>query len=277
MSSRIGIMQGRLSKPINNKIQSFPVNTWENEFYLAKDIGFELIEWVLDENIEDNPILSKKHFSKINIIKKQTGININSICCDYFMKNSLSRNSESYRKKNLEILNFLIEESCPLNNIKIIDLPLVGEASLKKKKNSEDYKNIFLKLEKKILDNNLMIALETDLNPNALRDFLKSFNENAVTMTYDMGNSVFLGFEAKKEFSCYGKLISNVHIKDCTPRDYTVQLGDGNVNFNEIFFLLKKNNYKADFILQAARGEDDFQIAKKQFQFAKKYVEKYFL
>ena len=277
MSSRIGIMQGRLSKPINNKIQSFPVNTWENEFYLAKDIGFELIEWVLDENIEDNPILSKKHFSKINIIKKQTGININSICCDYFMKNSLSRNSESYRKKNLEILNFLIEESCPLNNIKIIDLPLVGEASLKKKKNSEDYKNIFLKLEKKILDNNLTIALETDLNPNALRDFLKSFNENAVTMTYDMGNSVFLGFEAKKEFSCYGKLISNVHIKDCTLRDYTVQLGDGNVNFNEIFFLLKKNNYKADFILQAARGEDDFQIAKKQFQFAKKYVEKYFL
>ena len=277
MSSRIGIMQGRLSKPINNKIQSFPVNTWENEFYLAKDIGFELIEWVLDENIEDNPILSKKHFSKINIIKKQTGININSICCDYFMKNSLSRNSESYRKKNLEILNFLIEESCPLNNIKIIDLPLVGEASLKKKKNSEDYKNIFLKLEKKILDNNLTIALETDLNPNALRDFLKSFNENAVTMTYDMGDSVFLGFEAKKEFSCYGKLISNVHIKDCTLRDYTVQLGDGNVNFNEIFFLLKKNNYKADFILQAARGEDDFQIAKKQFQFAKKYVEKYFL
>ena len=277
MSFRIGIMQGRLSKPINNKIQSFPVNTWENEFYLAKDIGFELIEWVLDENIEDNPILSKKHFSKINIIKKQTGININSICCDYFMKNSLSRNSESYRKKNLEILNFLIEESCPLNNIKIIDLPLVGEASLKKKKNLEDYKNIFLKLEKKILDNNLTIALETDLNPNALRDFLKSFNENAVTMTYDMGNSVFLGFEAKKEFSCYGKLISNVHIKDCTLRDYTVQLGDGNVNFNEIFFLLKKNNYKADFILQAARGEDDFQIAKKQFQFAKKYVEKYFL
>ena len=277
MSSRIGIMQGRLSKPINNKIQSFPVNTWENEFYLAKDIGFELIEWVLDENIEDNPILSKKHFSKINIIKKQTGININSICCDYFMKNSLSRNSESYRKKNLEILNFLIEESCPLNNIKIIDFPLLGEASLKKKKNLEDYKNIFLKLEKKILDNNLTIALETDLNPNALRDFLKSFNENAVTMTYDMGDSVFLGFEAKKEFSCYGKLISNVHIKDCTLRDYTVQLGDGNVNFNEIFFLLKKNNYKADFILQAARGEDDFQIAKKQFQFAKKYVEKYFL
>ena len=47
MSPRIGIMQGRLSKPLNGKIQSFPVNSWENEFYLAKDIGFKLIEWVL--------------------------------------------------------------------------------------------------------------------------------------------------------------------------------------------------------------------------------------
>ena len=40
-------MQGRLSKPINGKIQSFPKDSWENEFYLAKDIGFKLIEWVL--------------------------------------------------------------------------------------------------------------------------------------------------------------------------------------------------------------------------------------
>ena len=50
------------------------------------------------------------------------------------MKNSLSKNSSSYKEKNLEIFNFLIEESCPLNNIKIIDLPLVGEESLKKEK-----------------------------------------------------------------------------------------------------------------------------------------------
>ena len=65
MSLRIGIMQGRLSKPINGKIQSFPINSWENEFYLAKNIGFELIEWVLDENVKDNPILDKRFFSKI--------------------------------------------------------------------------------------------------------------------------------------------------------------------------------------------------------------------
>ena len=63
MGFRIGIMQGRLSKPINGKIQSFPKNSWENEFYLAKDIGFELIEhtrilsWDLCQKLEEGIIL----------------------------------------------------------------------------------------------------------------------------------------------------------------------------------------------------------------------------
>ena len=99
---------------------------------------------------------------------------------------------------------------------------------------------MLLKLEKKILDNNLMIALETDLEPYQLKDFLKNFNKKTVTVNYDMGNSAYWEFETKKEFLCYGQSISNVHIKDCTPKDYTVQLGDGNVNFNEVFLLLKK-------------------------------------
>ena len=193
------------------------------------------------------------------------------------MTNSLSRNSKSFKEENLEILNFLIKESCPLNNIKIIDLPLMGEEGLKKKQIADDYRNLLLKLEKKILDNNLMIALETDLEPNELKDFLKNFDKKAVTVNYDTGNSAFWEFDTKQEFLCYGQSISNVHIKDCTPKDYTVQLGDGNVNFNEVFHLLEKNNYKGDFILQAARGQDDVQIAKKQLRFTEEYVSKYFL
>ena len=68
MSSRVGIMQGRLSKPLNGKIQSFPISSWENEFYKAQKIGFKLIEWVLDENIDENPILKNQLYKKIENI-----------------------------------------------------------------------------------------------------------------------------------------------------------------------------------------------------------------
>ena len=47
MTARLGIMQGRLSKPLNGKIQSFPKDTWKKEFYDAKEIGYEVGEELL--------------------------------------------------------------------------------------------------------------------------------------------------------------------------------------------------------------------------------------
>ena len=37
---KIGIMQGRLLPWYKNNYQSHPVNYWESEFYIAKDLGF---------------------------------------------------------------------------------------------------------------------------------------------------------------------------------------------------------------------------------------------
>ena len=34
MNNKIGIMSGRLSSPIDNNIQQFPLNSWKNEFEL---------------------------------------------------------------------------------------------------------------------------------------------------------------------------------------------------------------------------------------------------
>jgi len=38
---KIGIMQGRLSKMYENRIQVFPFNSWKEEFRNADDLGFE--------------------------------------------------------------------------------------------------------------------------------------------------------------------------------------------------------------------------------------------
>ena len=276
MSFKIGFMQGRLSKPTDGKIQSFPKNSWENEFYLAKKTGFELIEWIIDEDLKSNPILNRNAFTKIKNIKNETGVGINSICLDYVMKNSFSSHIKSFKKENLEIFNFLIEEACPKNDIKFINLPLLNEESLKNEKVANDYKNLFSSLEKKIIANNLIIILETDLNPDEFGIFLRDVNNKVIRVNYDIGNSAYWSFDTKEEFLSYGQLISNVHIKDCTPKDYTVQLGTGSVDFDNVFQLLKNNNYKQDFILQAARGKDDVQTARDQLNFIKVYISKYF-
>ena len=57
----LGIIQGRLSPYTGGKIQSFPKNTWENEFILAKKLGLNTIELCLDsDDWEKNPIFLNK-------------------------------------------------------------------------------------------------------------------------------------------------------------------------------------------------------------------------
>ena len=44
--ARLGIMQGRLSPPIDDQIQAFPAGVWEEEFALSKAIGLGCLEWI---------------------------------------------------------------------------------------------------------------------------------------------------------------------------------------------------------------------------------------
>ena len=49
MIKNFGVMQGRLLKPINNKIQSFPYTEWIKEFKLVKGLNLKYLEWTLDD------------------------------------------------------------------------------------------------------------------------------------------------------------------------------------------------------------------------------------
>ena len=48
LTNNIGIMQGRLSPPIDDKIQAYPAKTWQREFEIAKEIGYSAIEWIVE-------------------------------------------------------------------------------------------------------------------------------------------------------------------------------------------------------------------------------------
>ena len=267
---KVGIMQGRLSKPINGKIQSFPKDTWREEFHLAKKIGFDLIEWVLDDDLTSNPIMDKEKFVEIKKIKEETAVNINSICCDFFMNNSISKVSRNFKKKNLEKFDFLINEACPQNNIKIISLPLMKDESLKQKQLMDDYINIFLKYQKNLKKNNLQLSIESDLGPLEFQFFLNKFDNKLINVNYDMGNSAYFKFNVDEEFKNYGDIISNIHVKDCTPEYYTTELGKGNVNFEKTFSLIK-HNYKNNLIL-SCRKDDEYLDCKKPIIIFKKII-----
>jgi hexulose-6-phosphate isomerase len=251
--NKIGIMQGRLSPPINTRIQAFPVNHWEEEFQKASKIGFTSIEWIFD-TLSPNPIVDKMKIRKINKLSSEFDISINSLCADFFMVNKLFNVSEDEISSNLDTLKILIE-NCSELEINILEIPLVDSSSIKNELFEKEFTtnlNEILPIAEK---NNVILTLETDLPPVRFDSLLSDINNPYVAANYDIGNSTSLGYDPALEFEIMGKWIKNIHIKDRIINGNTVVLGTGNTNFELFFSLISQIKYSDDLVIQGARED----------------------
>ena len=256
MTLDIGFMQGRLSKPVNGKIQAFPKETWQKEFPIAEDIGFRKMEWTLDfEGIFQNPLMTTQGREKINQLKDKYSISIPSLTGDCFMQKPFwkKKNQES---KGLKKLFLQVIENCSLLDIKYIVVPIVDNGSI----DSIDEEEIiidFLNTNKLIFEKlGLQILFESDLKPERFKLFMRNFDPDIFGINYDIGNSASLDYDVREEFDAYGELVKNVHVKDRKLFGETVPLMHGNANFELVFKTLIKNNYSGNLILQTARCKD---------------------
>ena len=88
--NKLGIVQGRLSPPIKNQIQAFPLENWENEFSIYNELELSFIDWLFKfETIKENPLCSDSGIKKIKDICKRRNIRINGVLSDYFMEKRL--------------------------------------------------------------------------------------------------------------------------------------------------------------------------------------------
>ena len=136
MKNKIGIMCGRLSISPNKRIQEFPVNSWQNEFEYARNIGFESIEWIFD--LHENPLMHDIGIKEIIEYSRNFSVMVNSVCADYFMEKKLFGVSKFTLEENIDTLLNLIRR-CNKCGIRILELPFVDTSSLR---NVSDRKQI---------------------------------------------------------------------------------------------------------------------------------------
>lgn len=271
-------MQGRLLPKFNGNYQAHPIGLWQKEFEIAKSIGFDCIEFILDFNeYQNNPLMNEKGVERIKENIHKYSVKVVSICADFFMINPIFLENTTKRTLNFNVLKKLIVNS---NKIGVTDIviPLVDNSSIKNNKQKQVSAAKFLKnITNYIKNNKLRISLETDLPPVQFLKFVNKINSNKIKINYDIGNSASLGYNFNEEFSSYGKLITNIHIKDREFNGGSVLLGKGNANLIEFFKYLKTYNYKGIFILQAFREDDDgITSVIPQYKFVNEIIKKYY-
>ena len=112
MSGRgIGIMQGRLTAPVDGRIQAFPADRWRDEFPRAEEAGLSCIEWIYETYGRDrNPLCTDEGIVELRALAGRHRVAVRSVCADYFMEHTLVRASGADLAARIEHLGWLITQ-----------------------------------------------------------------------------------------------------------------------------------------------------------------------
>ncbi len=272
---QIGIMQGRLLPRYQSRYQAHPVDYWQAEFYIAKELGFNQIEFILDYNeVEKNPLMATEGIEDIQSMIDATGIRVKSICADYFMEAPFHSN---HQKNSEAVLKTLINNASKLDVIDIV-IPCVDHSSIKNDNDMDLVVDSIQRILPLAEEKGIYINFETDLSPQMFKKLLLRFDSKNIKVNYDIGNSASLGYNPDEEFEAYGEYISDLHIKDRVLGGGSVELGTGNADFHKVFKNLVKYYFSGNIIMQSAKAQgyiDDLVLVKKQKDFIEKYIHQY--
>ncbi|MDP3183000.1 MAG: sugar phosphate isomerase/epimerase family protein [Desulfobaccales bacterium] len=256
MAKEIGFMQGRLSPLMDGKIQAFPWPYWRQEFALAAQHGFALMEWTLDQDrLYENPLMTRAGRQEIARLMEQYGVAVKTLTGDCFMQAPFYKAQGQVRQQLLADLQKVVQ-SCAVVGINKVLLPLVDNGRLENYQQEDDLVQTLSGMAPLLKDAGVQLMFESDYPPERLAAFLGRLPSPYFGLTYDVGNSAALGYQPEEEIDAYGPRILNVHVKDRLRGGGTVPLGEGDANIPTALKALWDAGYKGPYILQTARAQD---------------------
>jgi L-ribulose-5-phosphate 3-epimerase len=276
MSAEIGVMQGRLLPKYQGRYQAHPLGYWQEEFRFAKKLGLACIEFILDFNdAEINPLLSENGGTEILAQVKATGVQVRTICADYFMEAPLHSSDINVASKSADVLRRLLVRASEIGVSDVV-IPCVDHASLSNAGKVNEFVGAIKPILFMLEELNINLSLETDLDPYKFKALIRCFDSPRVTVNYDIGNSAALGYDPVEELDIYGDMITDIHIKDRIYGGGPVLLGTGNADFERFFRKLSEFDYRGPFIMQAYRDDEGVEVFTKQLAWVRKNIEEWY-
>jgi L-ribulose-5-phosphate 3-epimerase len=250
--ARIGNMQGRLVPSYDGRIQCFPRNDWQAEFALARDAGFDCIEWLYDvHDAEANPLRKPGGIGEILAVSARTSVAVSAICAHCFVENPIVCQPGRIDPAATASLSWLIGKAGELGVPLVI--PLEENRHLQDRASQE----VLLAFLEKALPlaeaAGVELDVESTLPPADLANLLARLPHRLLKVNYDSGNGAGMGYAVRDEFASYGQRIGRIHIKDKLLAGPNVPLGTGVADFRQLAAAVRTIGYTGDYTLEVAR------------------------
>ena len=264
---RFGIVQGRLTPSSPGELQWFPGDLWPNEFPLAGGLGLDYIELIAEvQHNPDNPLWSDGGIERIKELARENELRLHALCNDYMVEHAFLDGRDV-----LDQTLRLIERGKLLGMEKFI-VPLF-DASEMTAENGADYESGLGEIADAAHDAGMTTCLETVLTGAELADLLDRLDRPHIKAVYDTGNRVAFGHDLAGDIRLLGDRIAHVHIKDKNADNENVLLGNGLVNFADVFKAFHDIGYEGPFTFETQRGNDPLQTARDNMAFVTFFFE----
>ncbi len=266
---RTGIMQGRLSDKPGQSLQSFPWESWREEFSRANSIGFDQIEWLVDGNGDDkNPITSVDGRKEIADLSIKYDVSVKSLCAHTLIDGKLFGESvdlENAKDKFSKILLWASEAK-----IEFVILPIMDAMSIQSDNSKEKLKKI---LHEVVNNNSPKVLLESDLPAIQLKEFVDEVALDKVGILYDLGNATAMGFDIENELKLLHSMIGEIHIKDrFFNNGGSDRLGMADTSFNTAIKTINKLSWSGTFVLETPIFNNWKDEAEANFAFTRQMI-----
>jgi hexulose-6-phosphate isomerase len=248
----VGITLGRLSLPVNQRLQAFPLHSWRAEFNQAREAGLAFLEWLFNrESAAHNPLASEAGIREMRHLTDLSGVPVISVCADSLLEQSLFDPGWA-GQASIEQIKWLVGQAHKAQLAYVV-LPFFKASALKAEDDLSQTAAVLRSCLEVAERFNIELHLETGLPPRSVCGLLEMVNHPLLRVTYDTGNSTLFGYDPAEELHQLGSWVSSVHIKDHLQNGPSVSLGTGDTDFATCFRLLAEIGFAGPFVLQGAR------------------------
>ena len=254
-----------MTRPIGIYEKATPKNfTWRERLAFAKELGFDFVEMSVDESDSRLARLDWTKKERLDVVQAiyETGIRIPSICFSGHRRYPLGSNDPKTEATSLEMMKKCIELAQDLG---VRTIQLAGYDVYYEEKSPETRAR-FIKNLRKACDwaeeAQVILAIEIMDDPflNSIEKYLaveKEVDSPYLFVYPDTGNVSAWNNDLWSEFYNGHKSIAALHLKDTYAvtenskgqfRD--VPFGDGCVDWEAMFAILKKTNYNGPFLIE---------------------------
>ena len=130
MKNKIGVMEGRLLPKYQGRYQAHPSGYWQDEFSVAKELGLDCIEFILDYNdAEQNPLLKDDGINELQAVIDKSGVAVYTVCADYFMEAPLHASDNAVAYQSQKVMLKLLENGVKFGITDVV-VPCVDQSTL---------------------------------------------------------------------------------------------------------------------------------------------------